>query len=126
VTDLLELIAVEENDSRADLATLTFGDRHLVLADILHEGLSVEVDLGRSDAHALIFRGMITGIRAYFPSRGRAQVEVQAVDSLIQLGLKPRTRRWWKTTVSQMVLGYCLGQRIPPWGHCVRGGCHRR
>jgi hypothetical protein len=87
VTDLLELIAVEENDSRADLATLTFGDSHLVLADILHEGLSVEVDLGRSDAHALILRGMIVGIRAYFPSRGRAQVEVQAVDSLIQLRL---------------------------------------
>jgi hypothetical protein len=114
VSDLLELVAVEENDSRADLATLTFGDSHLVLSDILHEGLSVEVDLGRSDAHALIFRGMITGIRAYFPSHGRAQVEVQAVDSLIQLGLKPRTRRWWNTTVSQMVRDIALANGFLP------------
>jgi hypothetical protein len=114
VNDLLDRVEVEENDSQADLATLTFGDSHLVLSDILHEGLSVEVDLGRSDAHALIFRGMITGIRAYFPSRGQAQVEVQAVDSLIQLGLKPRTQRWWNTTVSQIVRDIALANGFLP------------
>jgi phage protein D len=114
VNDLVDRVEVEEHDSRADLATLTFGDSHLVLSDILHEGLAVEVDLGRGDAHALIFRGMITSIRASFPSRGQAQVEVQAVDSLVQLGLKPRTRRWWNTTVSQIVRDIALANGFLP------------
>ncbi|MGH8066022.1 MAG: phage late control D family protein [Candidatus Entotheonellia bacterium] len=114
VNDLLEQVDVEENDSRADLATLTFGDSHLILSDILHEGLSVEVDLGRTDTHALIFRGMITGIRAHFPSRGQSRVEVQAVDSLIHLGFKPRTRSWWNTTVSQMVRDIALANGFLP------------
>src|SRR5215475_182678 len=103
VNDLLELVEVEENDSQADLAILTFGDSHLILSDILHEGLTVEVDLGRKDAHALIFRGMIIGIRADFPSRGEARVEVQALDTLITMALRPKTLRWWNTTLSQIV-----------------------
>jgi phage protein D len=114
VNDLVERVEVEENDSRADLAILTFGDSQLVLSDLFQEGLSVEVDLGRSDAHALIFRGIITGIRATFPWRGQAQVEVQAVDSLIRLGLRPKTRRWWNTTVSQIVRDIALANGFLP------------
>src|SRR5262245_20740645 len=86
VGDLLDRLEVEESDSRAGLATLVLGDSYLVLADVLHEGLTVEIDLGWSDAHALIFRGPITGVRATYPSRGKATVEVQAADSLILLG----------------------------------------
>jgi phage protein D len=103
VSDLLERLEVEESDTQADMATLTFANRSLVLADILQEGLMVEIDLGRQDAHALIFRGIMTGIRPGFPSQGLPKVEVQAMDSLIQLGLQPKTRRWWNTSVAQIV-----------------------
>jgi phage protein D len=103
VGDLLDRLEVEESDSRADLATLVLGDSYLVLADLLHEGLTVEIDLGWSDAHALIFRGPVTGVRASYPARGKATVEVQATDSLILLGFKPNTKRWWNTTISQVV-----------------------
>ena len=103
VSDFLERLAVEESDAQADMAILTFGNRNLVWSDILHEGLTVEIDLGRGDAHALIFRGILTGIRPGFPGQGQPRVEVEAMDSLIHLGLQPKTRRWWNTTVSQMV-----------------------
>ena len=114
VGDLLDRLEVEESDSRADLATLVLGDKYLVLADIVHEGLTVEIDLGWSDAHALIFRGPVTGIRATYPTRGPAVVELQATDSLIQLGFKPNTRRWWNTTVSQVVREVALANGLQP------------
>jgi hypothetical protein len=103
VSDFLERLDVEESDAQADMATLTFGNRSLVLSDILQEGLTVEIDLGREDVHALIFRGILTEIRPDFPGQGLPRVEVQAMDSLIQLGLRPRTRSWWNITVGQMV-----------------------
>jgi phage protein D len=103
VTSLLEHLVIEENDVKADIATMTFGDSHLILSDVFHEGLAVEIGLGYSDGHALIFRGIITSIRAYFPARGQAHVEVQAMDNLILLSLEPKTYRWSNTTVSQIV-----------------------
>ncbi|HEX2571526.1 MAG TPA: contractile injection system protein, VgrG/Pvc8 family [Polyangia bacterium] len=112
VTDLLSFVSVEENDSQADLATLVFADGSLALPDVLHEGLEVEIDLGRQDAHALLFRGPITGVRALFPQRGPAQVEVQAIDSLIQLSLKPVTKRWGNTSVSQVVREVALAEGL--------------
>lgn len=103
VGDLLGAVEVEESDSLADQLTLCFDDSHRVFSDVLHEGLTVEVDLGWRDAHALIFRGPITGIEGRFPSRGTPQVEVEGADRLIWLSLKPRTRSWWSTNVSQIV-----------------------
>ena len=92
VGDLIETAEVEENDMQSDLATLTFVDTNLVLSDVLHEGLSVEVDLGWSDAHALVFRGIITSIRGYFPSRGTPKVEIEAADNLIKLSMEHNTK----------------------------------
>jgi phage protein D len=103
VTSLLERLVIEEHDMKATIATMTFGDSHLILSDVFHEGLTVEIDLGYSDGHALMFRGIITSIRAYFPARGHPHVEVQAMDNLILLSLEPKTYRWSNTTVSQIV-----------------------
>jgi phage protein D len=114
VGDLLEHLVVEESDCQADLATLTFGDSHRVLSDIFHEGLVVEIDLGRPDSHAVIFKGAIAGIRALFPAQGQATVEVQALDSLIQLNYQAKTRRWWNTTVSQIVRDIAIANQLLP------------
>ncbi len=103
VSDLLENLQVDESDDRCNMANLTFGDSNLVLADLLCEGLSVEIDLGYCDAHGVIFRGLITGLQASFPARGRPQVTVDAMDSLIKLGFKPKTRQWRGEKLKQIV-----------------------
>lgn len=114
VSDLLESMDVEESDSMADLAKLTFGNSNLVLSDILHEGLSVEIDLGYRDAHSLIFRGIIIGVMAHYPSRGQPLIEVQVADSLIRLSFEARTSRWWNTTVSQIIRDIALANEFIP------------
>jgi hypothetical protein len=103
LTDLAVRVAVEESDERADLARIVFGDSMLVLCDALHEGLSVEVELGRADEHAVVFRGVVTSVTAVFPPAGSPTVELVAHDSLILLSLRARTRRWANTTVSSIV-----------------------
>jgi phage protein D len=114
LTDLVERVEVEERDDRADLAVVTFGDSGLVLADLLCEGLGVEVALGRTDSHAVMLRGTVTAIRSHLPSRGRPEVEIEAVDRLIGLGLVPKTRRWWNTTIGQVVREIAIGNGLLP------------
>ena len=41
-------------------------------------------------------------------------MEVQAVDSLILLGLRPKTQRWWNTTISQMVEDIARANQLTP------------
>jgi phage protein D len=103
VSDFLDTIEVQESDSRANMATLTFGDSNLILSEILHEGLSVEIDLGRSDAHAVIFRGLISGVRATFPRQGQPQTIVTAMERAIELNFQSRTRTWGNTTINQII-----------------------
>jgi phage protein D len=103
VSDLLLNLQVEESDSQTDIATLTFGDSEMILSDIFHEGLTVEVDLGMESLHALVFSGIITGIRATFPTSGEPQLEVQAIENLIQLGFEPKTKQWSNTPIMAIV-----------------------
>jgi phage protein D len=114
VGDLLDRIVVEEADTRAGLATLTATDSFLVLADVLHEGLTVEIDLGWDDAHAVVFRGPVVGVRGAYPAGGRPAVEVQAADGLVRLGLRPRTKAWWNTTVGQVVRDTAVANGLLP------------
>jgi len=113
-TGLLRHVEVEENDVRADLATLTFLDHSLVLPDVLHEGLDVEIDLGRQDVHALVFRGVVTSVRCLFPHQSAATVIVEAADTLVKLGLTPRTKRWWNTTLSTVVREIAVANGLQP------------
>lgn len=113
-TGLLQRVEVEVSDLRAGLATLTFSDRWLVLPDILHEGLRIEVDLGRQDAHALVFRGTVATVRCRFPHQSSARIVVEAVDPLVKLGLQPKTKRWWNTTLSSIVREIALANGLQP------------
>jgi len=114
VTHLLEQVEVEESDQRASLATLTFLDRALVLTDVLHEGLTVEIDLGRQDAHAPLFRGPVTSARLDLPYRGPATVLIEAIDALVALGLKPKTKRWWNTTLAGIINEVAVANGMRP------------
>jgi Phage tail baseplate hub (GPD) len=114
VSDVVRRLELDESDSLADLATFTLGDDNLVLLDVLHEGLSVEIDLGRPDEHAIVFRGVVTGITADVLSRHGPYVEVTAGDSLIALSLRPRTKRWWNTPVSGIVREVAVSNGLLP------------
>lgn len=113
-TGLLQRVEVEASDLRAGLATLTFVDRWLVLPDVLHEGLKIEVDLGRQAAHALVFRGTVTSVRCRFPHGSPARVVLEAIDPLVKLSLQPKTKRWWNTTLSSIVREIALANGLQP------------
>lgn len=104
VSDFLESFEIQESDSRLNMATLTFGDSNLILSEILQEGLSVEIDLGREDAHGVIFRGEITGVRADIPRQGQPQTIITAMEQALQLGRRSQRRTWNSTTISQLIL----------------------
>ncbi len=114
MSDLLTEIKVEESDTQADLATLSFTDSELVLQDILQEGLSIQIDMGRADAHALLFRGVITHVRPSLASEGEPKLEVEAMNSLIKLALQPKTQHWQNTTVSQIVRDIAQNNELRP------------
>lgn len=103
ISDLLSEVKIEESDSRADMATLRFPDNELVLIDLLQEGQKIEIDLGYSNAHAIVFRGNISSVRPNIPSEGQPHIEVEAMNSLMRLALQPKTYLWTDTTVSQIV-----------------------
>ena len=102
-SDRVELAEVEESDFGADITTLRLSDPGAALGQALHEGLTVEISLGRPDRHASLFRGTITGLEVHLPARGLPKVTIRATDGLILLGLEPRTRRWRNATLSQIV-----------------------
>jgi late control gene D protein (GPD) len=113
LSDQVLRMELDEQDSLADLVTLTFGDSHLILADLLVEGQAIEIDLGWTDEHAVVFRGVVTGIRGNYPSGGLPSVEVEAIDSLITLSLRPKTRRW-TSAPAQIVSAIAVDNHLVP------------
>lgn len=113
LSDQVIRLELDERDSLADLVTLTFGDSHLILADLLVEGQPLEIDLGWHDEHAVVFRGIITGIRGNYPSGGLPTVEVEAADTLITLSLRPKTRRWTEAP-AQIVNAVATDNHLTP------------
>jgi hypothetical protein len=113
LSDQVLRLELDERDSLADLVTLTFGDSHLILADLLVEGQPIEIDLGWTDEHAVVFRGIITGIRGNYPSGGLPTVEVEAMDSLITLSLRSKTRRWTEAP-AQIVNAVAVANHLKP------------
>ena len=105
-------VTVEESDQRADVARIVFGDANLVMCDVLHEGQTVELDIGRSDEHGIVFRGIATSVTATFPRVGAPFVELVAQDSLILLAMIPKTKRWGATTVSAIVRAVALANSL--------------
>jgi phage protein D len=100
--DQLRYLELEESDTLADTVRLTFGDDYMVLADVLIESQTVEIDLGTRKSHSIVFRGPITSVRGDYPSGGLSTVELEAADGLIGLSLQPKTH-CWKSDVAQIV-----------------------
>jgi hypothetical protein len=114
VSDLVVDLVIEESDERADRARILLGDSGLVLCDVIHEGLQVEIDLGRGAEHAVVFRGVVTSVTAAFPISGSPTLELIAHDSLIMLSLEPRTKRWGNATLSAIVTQIARENELVP------------
>lgn len=114
VSNLLTEIKVEESDTQASLATLSLVDSELVLQEVLRQGLHIEIDLGRADAHSVVFRGMVTSVRAKIPSQGQPELEVEAMSSLVQLALRPITRQWQNLHIGDIVRKIAMASNLKP------------
>jgi hypothetical protein len=114
LTDFAVSVTVDESDTCADGARVLFGDSYIVLCDVLHEGLTLEIELGTAGEHAVVFRGPVTSVAAHFPTAGSPSVEVRAHDSLIGLSLRAHTKRWGNATVSSVVRQIALDNQMVP------------
>lgn len=112
LTEFAVTVTVDESDRCADGARVLFGDTYLVLCDVLHEGLTLEIELGTAGEHAVVFRGPVTSVSAHFPEVGSPRVLLEAHDNLIALSFRPRTKRWGNTTVSSVVRQIALDNEM--------------
>jgi phage protein D len=90
----LTSLTVEEDDRLADKLTAVVPDPFKVFSYALQEGMDVEVDLGHTDDHSVLFRGLITQVDADFPEDDVPEVTVRAFDNSIRMGLRKRNRPW--------------------------------
>lgn len=114
LTDFAAVVSVQESDACADGARVLFGDSYIVLCDVLHEGLTLEIELGTAGEHAVVFRGPVTSVTAHFPGTGSPRVEVEAHDNLIGLSLRAKTKRWGNATVSSVVRQIAIDNQMVP------------
>jgi phage protein D len=90
----LTSFTVEEDDRMADKLTVVVPDRLNVFSLALREGLDVDVDLGYSDNHSIVFRGLVTQVNAAFPDDAVPAVTMIAYDNSIRMGLNRRNKQW--------------------------------
>ncbi|TVP48067.1 MAG: phage late control D family protein [Gemmatimonadales bacterium] len=94
LSDDLTSFTLDEEEGKPDALTLRLADPYRVLSHALQEGMEVEVDLGTTDDHALIFSGDIHRTQADFPEGGVPTLSVQAYDRAMRMGLRERNRTW--------------------------------
>src|SRR5262249_29416279 len=63
----------------------------------------LEVELGSSDAHALVFLGRIYHVDATFPESGVPSLSIQAYDGTMAMGLMERNRAFQDKKLSNIV-----------------------
>ena len=105
VTPWIDSVSVTEDDRQADSVSLTIPDGRFLYSDALFEGSEIEVDLGYAEAsqHALLLRGMVTGIETQYPENGVPTATVKAQDRSIEMALEERNIRWKDRTVTDIV-----------------------
>ncbi|WP_437896317.1 phage late control D family protein [Sorangium sp. So ce124] len=96
-------LTVEQRDAQPDSMVVTLSDPYKVLSHAVQEGMDVEVELGTSDDHALVFAGRIYRVDGSFPENGVPTLRVQAYDRSMKMGLKRRNRPFTDMALSDIV-----------------------
>jgi len=94
---------IEEESTRPDQLTVNLSDPYKVFSHALQEGMDIEVDLGTSDDHSLIFRGRIYKVEGDFPKAGVPRLTLRANDNSMKMGLRKRNRPWKDVTLQDIV-----------------------
>ena len=96
----LTSLSIEEDETRPDMLVVNLADPYKVFGHALQEGMDVEVELGWTDDHSLVFRGRIHQVDASFPAEGVPHLTLRAHDNSMRLGLRRRNRPWSDTNLS--------------------------
>ncbi len=96
-------LTIEEDEHKPDQLTVDLSDPYKVLSHALQEGMEVEVDLGYSDDHCIIFRGRIYKVDSDFPQDGLPTIKFSAYDKSMRMGLRKRNRPWTDMALSEIV-----------------------
>ncbi|MDF2631245.1 MAG: Phage late control protein [Symbiobacteriaceae bacterium] len=103
ITNRLLAVELDEDEWRADAFAFSLHDTDPIYIDAIHEGMSVEVEMGHPDDHPIVFRGLIWRIEAEF-RRGRGPVVTfHAMDAISRLGSAPKTQRHWGLPIAVVV-----------------------
>jgi hypothetical protein len=99
----LTSVLIEEEDRAPSRCTIQLPDAHQLFSHAFREGMDVEADLGSVEDHGVVFRGRIYHVDATMPQDGMPTVTVKAYDPCMELGLKPRNRRFVDVTLEQII-----------------------
>lgn len=100
--DLTSLV-IEEESGKPDQLTVELSDPFKVLGHALQEGMQVEVDIGTTDDHSIIFRGRIYRVQSDLPADGTPTLQVTAYDKSMAMGLRRRNRPFTDVALSDLV-----------------------
>jgi len=94
---------IDEDETRPDQLMVEMSDPYKVLSHAIQEGMDVEVDLGTTDDHSIIFRGRIYKSDGSFPQDGVPTLRLTAYDKSMAMGLRRRNRPWTDLSLSELV-----------------------
>jgi Bacteriophage probable baseplate hub protein len=96
-------VTVEQRSSQPAKVTIEMNDPFKVFGHAVQEGMQLEVELGTSKAHALVFLGRIYQVNGTFPQTGVPTLNIQAYDGTMAMGLKERNRVFRDMQLSAIV-----------------------
>lgn len=96
-------LTVEQRASQPAKVTIEMTDPFKVFSHAVQEGMQLEVELGTSEAHALVFLGRIYQVNGTFPERGVPTLTIDAYDGTMAMGLRERNRPFADMTLSRIV-----------------------
>lgn len=99
----LDSFTVEEASAKPSELSISLSDPLKVFSHALQEGMTVEVDLGTTEEHSLLFRGRIYKVESSHPDGGVSTLRLLAYDGSMAMGLRRRNRPWTDKTLSEIV-----------------------
>ena len=99
----LSSFTIEETGGKPDALTINLSDPAKVFSHGLQDGMGIEVDLGTTEEHSLMFRGRIYKVDSSFPQDGVPTLRILAFDASMAMGLRRRSRPWTDMTLSDLV-----------------------
>lgn len=99
----LSSFTIEEDASKPNLLTVHVSDPFKVFSHALQEGMEIEVELGTTEDHSVIFRGRIHKVQSNFPQDEVPTLRLLAHDRSMAMGLRKRNRPWTDMQLSGIV-----------------------